>query len=90
MGDNYASADTAERPTKIVASDDESEQQKVYSVEKILDHRRDCKKILYWVKWDCHLTSDNSWISIHHFEDTEILQEYWDSVRDVILETDKH
>lgn len=47
-----------------------------FEVESIIKHRGPKHRREYLVKWKGYVEEDNSWISLHQFDDTTIVQEY--------------
>lgn len=70
---------------KIVDSgnegDDYSEEEDVYEVEKIVNHRRRGNKTQYFIKWKGYPSSENTWEDEDNLNCDELLQEYLEKVR---------
>lgn len=54
----------------------------VYEIDKILNHRRTKRNIQYFVKWKGYPESESTWVSTKDFIEKECIDEYWRSIND--------
>jgi hypothetical protein len=59
-----------------------------YEVEKILDHRIINGRIMYFVKWKGYEEDENTWEPEEHFQQTQCIEDYWNSTNKVFMEAD--
>jgi hypothetical protein len=67
----------------IEIQNDEIEMQEnnnIYHIEKILNHRGDGSTAEYFVKWAGFRSENNSWVTINSFIGTEMVDKYWKKV----------
>lgn len=55
-----------------------NEDENIYEIEKILDHKIENKNYLFYVKWVGYTEKDNSWIKENDFNQKEIIFEYFE------------
>lgn len=56
------------------------ENNNIYRIEKILDHRGDGSNAEYFVKWAGYRSEQNSWVTINDFIGTQMVDKYWKKV----------
>jgi hypothetical protein len=66
-----------------------AEEDDVFEIEDILDHRVFNDRVEYFVKWKDYNESENSWIAEEHFSDPECLRDYWAKISEVNEDVDK-
>ena len=64
----------------------ELDQDNVFEVEKIVDHKIINGRLSYFVKWKGYKDEDNTWEPEDHFLQTECIEDYWRSKTQVFLE----
>lgn len=60
----------------------------IFEVEKILDHKIMNGRISYFVKWKGYEDDENTWEPEEHFNQTECIEDYWNSSNRVFMEQD--
>jgi len=60
----------------IATEDQEMDQDSVYEIEKILEHRKKGRQTEYLVKWKGY--PDTTWETVDKFNQTECIDEYWE------------
>ena len=73
----YAPAQLLSIPTPSTADTDVSE---VFTVNKIIAHRRHGRGYQYLVSWKGCPDSQNTWEPASHFLDINVIADYWKSV----------
>jgi hypothetical protein len=61
-----------------IAEDDKMEEDGVYKVEQILEHRKKGRRTEFLVKWKGY--TETTWEMEEKFNDTECIDDYWDKV----------
>ncbi|GKT26232.1 hypothetical protein ADUPG1_013285 [Aduncisulcus paluster] len=56
---------------------EKSEEEEVFTVDKIISHKKKGRQFLFLVKWKGYSQKHNSWVKKSDFVDSSLLDEYW-------------
>lgn len=60
----------------------EEEEEVGYEVEEIIKHRKTASGFSYFLKWKGFPSSENSWVDEEDLDCKELLESYWEKVRE--------